>query len=1023
MPGAVTALLAPLAVAAARVRRRPFRGLLAALGIAAATATLAATMAGGRVSSELAVQRALARVPVEQRALRVIWSGPPSRPYRAIDRPARRQLATLAHGPAVATVLYRETRFDEGRIAAVAGLDDIGRYVRLTSGRLPRSCTATRCEVVQVAGTPLASASTGGARLVRVGEGRLTSGLPFGSLAALGVSAGHRRPPATLIAGDVAAVSQMPALRGLYRTYAWTRPIDPRALHSWDVGGLLDREARALSALGPGDSLWSISAPDQAVVDAASRSDTASTRLTLVGGEIAALLLAFVLLAASSLRADAVAEQRRLERRGARRAQVVLFAVAEGGWVALLGVLCGCAVGLLAGAVIARSAGLPAGAVLRHSLLSPEGLAVGAAALVISTAVVVAVLLLGDGRLGARVADVAAVAALAALVLAAARGATGTGSGGTDPLLPFLPLLVALVCGVAVARLLPPLMRACERRLRHASAAVRIAVVSVAREPLGPAVAAAFLAVALGLAFFASTYRATLSVGQEDQAAFDVPADVTLSEGAQLVRPLDAAPLQRYRALAGGTVAMPVLRIAATAAASGSRPADVTVLGVPAGDIGHLRWRGGGLPGSQAEVARRLGAGGSAGLAGPPLPPGDVALPVDVSGSRVVLALIVQRGDGSLTSVPLGTAAPGTRTVLRRRLPADLAGARLVALQIDRTAADSKIAIHQQGEGGAASGTQGTIALGPLRTDGTSVTDWRGWVGRGGLSPQSGGSPLGVSVRFAITGAARPLLRPSEPTDGAPLPVAVSPDIARAAHGGLIELRFPGQTVPAQVVAVGDRFPTLNGTFAVADESRLQTALNADDPGSAVPEELWLRARSAAGIPALDAAVRRAPFTELARQSHAETLRSLQSDPLSKGIRLVLQGAALLALALAVAGLVLAVAGAVRDDRTALYDLEAQGVPPAVLRRQLRLRAAIVGAVGLAAAAVLGVLLSAATVALVQVTATAGVPVPPLQRHVAWPVVGAGLAAFVVLAALAVGLATRAAFSGPLPVRPGGDMP
>ncbi|HYW29366.1 MAG TPA: hypothetical protein VE824_06140, partial [Gaiellales bacterium] len=912
MPGAVTALLAPLAVAAARVRRRPFRGILAALGIAAATATLAATMAGGRVSSELTVQRALARVPVGQRALRVIWSGPPSRPYRAIDRPARRQLATLAHGPAVATVLYRETRFDRGRIAAVAGLDDLGRYVRLTSGRLPRSCTPTRCEVVQVAGAPLASVTTGGAQLVRVGEGRLTSGLPFGSLAALGVSAGHRRPPATLVAADVAAVSQMPALRGLYRTYAWTRPIDPRSLHSWDVGGLLEREARALSALGPGDSLWSISSPDQAVLDATSRSDTASTRLTLVGGEIAALLLAFVLLAASSLRADAVAERRRLERRGARRGQVVLFAVAEGGWVALLGVLAGCGIGLAVGAVIARSAGLPAGAVLEHSLLSAEGLAVAAAALTVSTAVVVGVLLLGNGRLGARIADVAAVAALAALVLAAARGATDTSGGGADPLLPFLPLLVALVCGVAVARLLPPLMRACERRLRHASAAVRIAVVSVAREPLGPAVAAAFLAVALGLAFFASTYRATLSVGQEDQAAFDVPADVTLSEGAQLVRPLDAASLQRYQSLAGGTVAMPVLRLSATAAASGSRPSDVTVLGVPAGDIGHLRWRGGGLPGGQATLAQRLGAGGPAALAGPVLQPGEVAVPVHVSGAQVAIALIAQRGDGSITSVSLGTASPHGAGVLRRQLPADVAGARLVALQIDRTAADSKIAIHQQGEGGAASGTQGALALGPLREAGATLTDWRGWVGRGGLSPSAGGGARGVRVRFAITGATRPLLRPTEPTDGTPLPVAVSPDIARAAHGGLIELRFAGQTVPAQVVAVGDRFPTLDGTFAVADESRLETALNADDPGSAVPEELWLRAGRTSAIPALDAAVRRPPFTALARQSHAATLRSLQSDPLSKGIRLVLQGAALLALGLAVAGLVLAVAGAVR---------------------------------------------------------------------------------------------------------------
>ena len=67
MARVATALLAPISVAAARIRRRPQRGLLAALGIAAATAMLAATIVGGRVSSELSVQRALAGVPIDQR--------------------------------------------------------------------------------------------------------------------------------------------------------------------------------------------------------------------------------------------------------------------------------------------------------------------------------------------------------------------------------------------------------------------------------------------------------------------------------------------------------------------------------------------------------------------------------------------------------------------------------------------------------------------------------------------------------------------------------------------------------------------------------------------------------------------------------------------------------------------------------------------------------------------------------------------------------------------------------------------
>ena len=46
-----------------------------------------------------------------------------------------------------------------------------------------------------------------------------------------------------------------------------------------------------------------------------------------------------------------------------------------------------------------------------------------------------------------------------------------------------------------------------------------------------------------------------------------------------------------------------------------------------------------------------------------------------------------------------------------------------------------------------------------------------------------------------------------------------------------------------------------------------------------------------------------------------------------------------------------------RDERAELYDLEAQGVEPSTLRRELRLRAAILGAAG-RSAGVVGAVLS-----------------------------------------------------------------
>src|SRR3954471_23920048 len=71
--------LAPLAIAAARARARPFRGLLVALGVAVATALLAVVLGGSVITGEQTLRHSLAQLSPADRALRVNWLGlPPS---------------------------------------------------------------------------------------------------------------------------------------------------------------------------------------------------------------------------------------------------------------------------------------------------------------------------------------------------------------------------------------------------------------------------------------------------------------------------------------------------------------------------------------------------------------------------------------------------------------------------------------------------------------------------------------------------------------------------------------------------------------------------------------------------------------------------------------------------------------------------------------------------------------------------------------------------------------------------------
>src|SRR5204863_8290319 len=136
-----------------------------------------------------------------------------------------------------------------------------------------------------------------------------------------------------------------------------------------------------------------------------------------------------------------------------------------------------------------------------------------------------------------------------------------------------------------------PAMRAAERLTRGRAVSVRLAVLALARAPSRTIVSCAFVTVALGLALFAASYRATLARGAADQAAFEVPLDFTLSEGSRLVLPLDAAPLARYGNLGPGEQAFPVVRLSATTPGSGASVLSPTVLGVPADGVARLHWR------------------------------------------------------------------------------------------------------------------------------------------------------------------------------------------------------------------------------------------------------------------------------------------------------------------------------------------------------------------------------------------------------------------------------------------------
>lgn len=966
-----------------------------------------AVTGGSLVARQQALAKGLASLPENARGFRVDRFGTPlsDRTYAREDRAVRRVLGTLAAGNVRRVVFFRQLRID-GRLVEIAAVDRLPEIVRLQSGRLPRTCDAAACEVLQLGGraSPLVE---GDLRLRPTGVAELRDRDLFGYVSA--ASASPTRPPLVVLAPSIDAVEDLDALEPFYRVYSWLSPLRADQLQTWDIGRTLDAESRGQNRLYATDSAFRLSSPDDELLSADRRGSIAARRLLLVGGSTSALLLGFAVIAAIGLRRGLASERRRLLARGARRWQAWLALTAEVGAMtvagALLGIVCGGAV--VAG--IAGAAGQAAWSILAHSLLSTWTLLALAGAAVGVTLVLAAVTVTRDDegpRRRVQLLDVAALGAALAIAVALSRGALDPGSvsGGSTVLLLILPALVCFVVAVVLARLLAPAMRLAERLTRGRSLTLRLGVLALARAPSRTVVSCSFITVALGLALFAAAYRATLARGASDQAAFAVPLDYVVTEGSKLVLPLDAAPLPAWPGRAYG-----VVRVTATTPGAGSSVLSPTVLGLPRPVVRQMRWRSDYSSLSPSAIARKLTPGGELRLHGVALGAGRVSLRAGLRGADVLAWLVVADPRGRVSLVKLGRVPKATGT-LSARVPAG----RLLGIQLALPESEAFFLAHGEAEGEVSVTPSGEVDLGPLTAGGRVLTDWREWtLSTGGdVVPTS----HGATIRFAFPDTGLHLVfRPRQETDDRSMPVVVSPDVAAAAGGVGSDtiLDFQDVQIPARIVGVAQRLPSVPaevGPFVLADAGWLSTALNAGSPGEGVPREVWIAGDAGR-------ALARAPFSDLVTVSRVAEERRLAGDPLAHATSVALGAAGIVALILAVLGFWVGVASELHDERSDFFDLEAQGLAPADMRRQLRMRGVILLVLGLAGGLVLAFVLSRLVVSLIRVSGVTGVPEPPLRLDPGWLTAGLGIAAVMLAALLVAELASLAAFRGSRPER------
>lgn len=984
------------ALAWARLRYRPLRWLLVGVGVALATALPVLSQASAHTVASRAVAYGVAQLDPGQRSLIASISGialPPSQ-LAAMDATARRQLGTLSDVPPRPEMLLHRLADRSGADYLFGAADDLASGVRVTSGRLPESCTPTRCEVVIVGnGSPDLQPALG---LVIVGRGVITDPL----LLSGPLAPGHDAPLA--VANGTSAAAQLDSLSEFQRQYAWVAPVDLDRVRTLGVPAYLERSAHVDDNLARAFNGMQLTAPDAVLSSQQARADLSTRRFALLSGSAIALLLGFAVIGAIGLRRDDAVAAVLLRRRGVGRIRIVALTMLESAVPVAIGTIAGLVVGGAVAAALSvgdRTSGAFAALGDTWPLI-----VIGA---VISWVLVVAVRSWSAGsRVSVvwRVVEAVIVAGIAVAGLALARGrvsATALDSG-TDPLLVSLPIIAVVCGGLVIGRVWPALASSLTRALPRRSLAGRIGVGTAVRRPLRPVATAAFLAAATGCAVFAGAYQATLHQGAADQAAFAVPLDARVAVGSTLVNPLAVATLADFQRVAPDTAAYPVIRASAGVRRSAAESSSAEVLGVDARALTHLpSWGtevGAGDPAAIGRNLRTAAAGNAAGptattgLGGMTIPAGTTSLSFPVRGDHDLIVVVAWLRTPDGRDVPITLTDTGTR--LTGTVPAAAAGATFFALDIDESPHFNTIQQHHVGEGASAQPVlAGAVHIGPPDLPGARWQDW----GSGGARVTVSGDTLDVDYQF--TGQSI-VVRAGASAATAPIPVLADPATAAAASGGLLSLVIDANApISARVVAVAPRFPTVGSRFIVADSTALANVLDAREPGSGGVTELWLAGPS----DALAAGLARSPYDQLSVDLRRDRQRALAGDPLATGAARLLTIDAVIGVLVAALAVVLLVVAERRDEAAEQYAWESDGVSPRTLRSSMFARAAAVVAVAVPGGLLIGLALSAITTRFVAVTAVGTAPQPPLALAV-----GAGWAFAVIGGGVALGLAAAA---------------
>jgi ABC-type lipoprotein release transport system permease subunit len=626
------------------------------------------------------------------------------------------------------------------------------------------------------------------------------------------------------------------------------------------------------------------------------------------------------------------------------------------------------------------------------------------------------------------------------------------GALGLDPLLIAAPAIGLLAGAVVALRIVPLLARGAEALTRQGRRLVgSLGAQQVARRPLRYTRSALLLMLAVSMGVFAISYADTWQRSQDDQASFQVGADVrvTTPGGAGTVPPwaLRSAMSQ----VDGVTAVMPVERDALQLPGASSLGEIVGIDPSLAADVVRLRpdltdqplgellqplLAARPAPGSllsfpeaptQVRVEPSVELSAVFRRAFDPQANGFVNIPVEdgaLDGRLVVGAEIVLRDASGIATrftqdpvpyqpglqsivIPMAPASEQTQAEIAQ-IGGSLSGpVQVLAIDITVTLPENWFA------------TGGHIQLSGLSYD-TGDGSWQAvdMASSGAWSPiivrnqGPAAAPSAAQQRprtvvldgLGQTGALigpRTNLRPpaisfmayslGDLVD-APLEVLVNDAFLNgtaARIGDDVTVRVNGQLRQLQVAGRLAAFPATDTDrpVAVADMSTMQLLRFVADESTVGPTEWWLATDPGQG-PEVAGTIAAGPYTRGEALSLAERAQALSSDPVALGIIGALSLGFVVAGLFAAIGLVVSASVSARQRRTEFALLRALGLSSRQLSAWLWLENAAMVGVSLVAGVGLGLLIGWVALPFVTVTQQAAAPFPPAVVRTDWLSIG-----------------------------------